>query len=135
VLKIVATDVAVNVFLVKPPLSYDFLSVDLICQEELILLSSAIVVLIIYQDRGFFLLVRAVVDNIVLAKDLKDKMRQFGANVCFTIFDELLYVNLFMPNRKYIVFVYGRRRCSGNGRGSASCRSARQVSATTLPCA
>jgi hypothetical protein len=109
-LKIVAADVAVNVYPGEPPLYYDFLSADLTSQGELILLGSAISNLIGPYGWGFYSLVTVIEDNTALSKDVKDKMRQLGANVCFTIYGETLIVNMLMPNRKYMFLAYGIAR-------------------------
>jgi hypothetical protein len=76
-------------------------------------LGSAIAVLISYRDRGFFALLDVVEDNTALAKGVKDKMRQLDANVCFTIYNEILVVNMLMPNGKYTTFMYGTKTLSG----------------------
>jgi hypothetical protein len=49
---------------------------------------------------------RIIANNTALSQDVKNKMKQLGANVCMTFFDNFVYVNILMSDGTYTTYVY-----------------------------
>jgi hypothetical protein len=89
---------------------YEFFSVDLRDTVEIMYLGY--VINFYHQTHplsksGFLLITEIYENNTGLSQAIKDKMRQFGANVCVsTAFRDYLVVNLLLPNGTYTTVIF-----------------------------
>lgn len=89
---------------------YEFFSVDLRNNIDIMYLGYAISVY--HQTHplsksGYLFITEIYENNTGLSQAVKDKMRQFGANVCIsTAFKDYLVVNLFLPNGTYTTVIF-----------------------------
>jgi hypothetical protein len=96
----------ITVYPGEPPLEYDFFSVDLRSIAEIILIGDYANDLADINDT--FLLDDPDIfeNNTALSQAVKDKMKQLGANVCMTFYDDYVYVNILMQNGTYTTIIY-----------------------------
>jgi len=89
---------------------YEFFSVDLRNTSEMLYLGYIIGVY--YETHplnksGVLLQMQVNENNTELSQEIKNKMRQVGANVCMSsAFKDYLVVNLLMPNGTYTTIIY-----------------------------
>jgi len=89
---------------------YEFFSIDL--KNTVEIMSLGYLISVYHQTHflsksGFLVVTEIYENNTGLSQAVKDKMRQFGANVCMsTAFKDYLVVNLLLPNGTYTTVIF-----------------------------
>jgi hypothetical protein len=96
----------ITVYPGEPPLEYNFFSVDLRNVAEIILIGDYAYRLADINDTYLVEDPRIVENNTALSQAVKNKMKQLGANVCMTFYDDFIIVNILMQNGTYTTIVY-----------------------------
>jgi hypothetical protein len=96
----------ITVYPGEPPLGYDFFSVDLRNMAEIILIGNYTRHLADINETYLVDEPTIFENNTELSQAVKNKMKQLGANVCMTFYNDFIYVNILMQNGTYTTIVY-----------------------------